>query len=311
MQKVTTNKSAIQAHHGRLAGAAIGAASQRYATKIANRVRPPSNQMRICLDSGHRPAPPIMPVVEPRAGILVLGSGSAATSGLAGSAVSASTSDWEHDGVLLAAKFTGERAAATAFWGKASSAVSFTGCSDFCMSAWAPLESCNSASRLPPERCASSITPCLFVPDRMSTPTLTFSPCPRAVYAGPERRTCGRSRHVGRSMLGAAVGLRHQVLVCSLDHRPFAGVAIDSRVDETLPVGIILLREVRTIVEAGITRFLAEHDVPQVGLGSDDAVIILLRRSNSCRSFARLFLLSPLRVVRYCRRIESSLPLVW
>ena len=126
MQKVTTNKSAIQAHHGRLAGAAIGAASN--ATKIANRVRPPSNQMRISLDLGHRLAPPIMPVAEARAGLLVLGS--AAPRPRSG--------------------------------GKASSAVSFTGCSDFCMSAWAPLEvlairppGCHRSAAPPPSRRAS------------------------------------------------------------------------------------------------------------------------------------------------------------
>jgi hypothetical protein len=56
---------------------------------------------------------------------------------------------------------------------------------------------------------------------------------------------------------------------------PLLGLGIKGGVNETLPVLIIYSREVRPVVEARVTGFLAELDVTDMGLNTPDAVVVL------------------------------------
>ena len=55
---------------------------------------------------------------------------------------------------------------------------------------------------------------------------------------------------------------------------PLFALGIKGGVNETLPVFVITCWEVRTIVKTGITRFLTEFNVTNVGLNTPNTVIV-------------------------------------
>jgi hypothetical protein len=56
---------------------------------------------------------------------------------------------------------------------------------------------------------------------------------------------------------------------------PFLAFRIEGGVDETTPVFVITDWEIGTIVESGVTGLFPEFHVPDVGLNTPDAVVVL------------------------------------